>query len=665
MSDKRVLIALAGNPNTGKTTIFNALTGSHQRTGNWPGVTVERKEGRFHHKGITIDVVDLPGTYSLSSYTIDERIARDFIMKGEADLIVVILDASNLERNLYLVVQLLELEKKVVCVLNMIDTATDKGIVIDYVKLSDILGCPFIPTVAVENRGIDELKDSIIDTIDKSPPRLRIDYGDILNNLIDKIIVLVDDGDLPYPPKFTSLKYIEGDPDIVSIVNNSKARSVLENIIKSVPKTVDDIQTSVAEARYGYIHGLYKECVKISHSIEKRIDITSILDKIFTNRYLGIPTFFFAIWLTFQIIFIIGNPISNLIGLGLSHLSNLLDTIMVRANIPSEITSLIIDGIIPGIGAILVFVPNIFLLFAIFSALEDSGYLPRGAFVMDKLMHALGLHGKSFIPLLLGFGCNVPAIMSTRIIESRKDRILTILINPLMSCSARLPIYLLFAGVFFAEYEGWVVFSLYLIGVALAIIVARLFKSIYFRKEIAPLIMELPPYRLPRLKTVFISSGFRTRLFLRKAGTIIFAGIIIVWLLASLPTGTEYASENTILAKIGKIISPIFSSAGFGFWQAGVSLLSGIVAKEAVVGTLGTMFGKTEGIHNAIKAYFTPLSAYAFMVMSLIYTPCLATIAVIRKEIGIRWALIAIGYSLILGWTASTLIYQIGRLFYK
>jgi len=662
-SDNTIVIALAGNPNTGKTTIFNALTGSHQKIGNWPGVTVEKKEGSFHHKGWTVKVIDLPGTYSLSSNTIDERIARDFIIKGRADLIVVILDASNLERNLYLVVQLLELGHKVLVVLNMMDTATDKGLVIDAKKMGEILGCIIVPTVASENKGIDELRDGITSALDKIPVRLKIDYGDILNNLINKLTDLAENEDLPYPRHFTSLKYLEGDPDILSIVNESKLKSAFESTLTSIQKTIDDIPTAIAEARYGYIHGLFKECTMLSHSIDKRIDITSILDRIFTNRYLGIPIFFFAIWLTFQIIFIVGNPIGGLISSGLIHLSLYINTTLEGLRISPSIISLITDGIISGIGAVLVFVPNIFILFAIFSVLEDSGYLPRGAFVMDKLMHILGLHGKSFIPLLLGFGCNVPAIMSTRILESRKDRILTILINPLMSCSARLPIYLLFAGVFFAGYEGWVVFSLYLIGVILAIIVARVFKSIYFRGEIAPLIMELPPYRLPRMKTVFLSSWFKTRLFLRKAGTVIFAGVVVIWLLASLPPGTEYASSGTILAKIGETIAPVFTTAGFGFWQASVSLLAGIVAKETVVGTLGTLYKGKEGIQVALKANFTPISAYAFMVMSLIYIPCIATIAVIRKEIGLKWASISFGYSLVLGLLVSTLIYQIGRLF--
>jgi len=369
-------------------------------------------------------------------------------------------------------------------------------------------------------------------------------------------------------------------------------------------------------------------------------------------------------YLLFQLVFTLGSPLADLIDGFFGRLAENAEVFFEKQNLPSWVGSLVSDGIISGVGSVLVFLPNIMLLFLGISILEDSGYLARAAFVMDRFMHALGLHGKSFIPMLLGFGCNIPGIMATRTLESRKDRILTILVNPLMSCSARLPVYTLFASAFFPKNQGLVVFSLYLLGIVLAIFVAKVFKHMFFKGEVAPLVMELPPYRVPTLRNVLLSMWTRSSLFIKKAGTIIFLGVVLVWILSSLPLGVEYAGENSLIGRLGKILAPLFKPAGFGFWQAGVALLFGILAKEVVVGTLGTLYGASEeGLKEVLLEQFTPLSAYAFLIMTLIYIPCLASIATIKRETNWRWTTLAVSYSLILGWVLSVLFYQIGRFF--
>ncbi|HDK00009.1 MAG TPA: ferrous iron transport protein B, partial [Firmicutes bacterium] len=426
-----------------------------------------------------------------------------------------------------------------------------------------------------------------------------------------------------------------------------------------------DIETEIIEKRYGFIQGIIQQCVKKLTTIEEKLTVSDKIDKIVTNRWLGIPIFAFMMWLTFQLTFTIGGFFADYIDTFFGWLAESSSTWLLSSGAPNWLASLVGDGIISGVGAVLVFLPNIMIMFLFLSFLEDVGYMARAAFIMDKAMHAIGLPGKSFIPMILGFGCNVPAIMSTRTISDERDRLLTILINPFISCSARLPVYILFTEVFFKKNQGLIVFSLYALGILIAILSAKLFKSTIpkLKGPVSPLVMELPPYRLPSLKVVSIHTWERSREFLKKAGTIIFAGVILIWLLASIPQSAEYASEATLIGRLGKFFAPLLKPAGFPFWQAAVALLFGIIAKEVVVGTFGTLFGGEENLSIALSKMFTPLSAYSFMVMSLLYIPCIASIGVIFRETNSwKWTAFAVIYSLIVGWGVAVLIYQIGSL---
>ena len=669
---RKLKIGLAGHPNSGKTTVFNNLTGSRQHVGNWPGVTVEKKEGRFFYNGFDVTVVDLPGTYSLSAYSVDERIARDFLTKQNPDVVVAVIDASSLERNLYLVTQLLELGVPVILDLNMMDTVENRGIKIDIDKLSIVLGIPVVATVANRGRGMDDLRRAIVEPRGKEAKRdFKIDYDRDIEGEIEKLSELLQEKTIAkeYPLRWLLVKLLEGDGEILkkveSLPTGPEIRdAVFESTAKLERHLGYDLETATVERRYGFLEGLVRECSRRKLGVEERHEISDRIDLVVTNQFLGLPIFLGLVWLTFQLVFAVGAPLADGIDSFFVWFGGVTSSGLSHIGAPQWLFSLISDGIIRGVGSVVVFLPNILLLFLAIAVLEDSGYMARAAFIMDRFMHALGLHGKSFIPLVLGFGCNVPAIMATRTLESRKDRILTILVNPLMSCSARLPIYTLFAGAFFPKNQGLVVFSLYFMGMVLAIGVARGFKSIFFRHEVAPLIIELPPYRLPQLKGIFIHMWERASLFLRKAGTIILAGVVIIWLLASLPVGVEYASKESVIGKLGSMAAPLLKPAGFGYWQAAVALGFGIVAKEVVVGTLGTLYGvEGEGLKRVLPHHFTPLSAYAFMVMSLIYIPCIAAIATIKRETNWKWTGLAVGYSLVLGWVVAVLIYQIGSLF--
>jgi ferrous iron transport protein B len=660
---KKTMIALAGNPNSGKTTVFNSMTGGRQHVGNWPGVTVEKKEGIFSHDTHEITVVDLPGIYSLTAYSMDERIARDFLLKEKPNAVVVVIDASNLERNLYLVTQLLELGSNVILDLNMMDMIWSKGLDIDTSKLSAVLGVPVIETVAHKGKGIELLKQAIIEISGKKADSFKINYDQDIEEQIETLQNAIT---LPgYPSRWVAIKLLEGDAEILKRVKDSNAESVvLESQAKLERHLGYDLETALVERRYAFLSGLVKESTRKTLDLMDRLDISDRIDRILVNRYLGIPIFLAMMWLVFQLVFTLGAPLADGIDSFMFWFGEAASSGITGMKGPQWLSSLLSDGIIGGVGSVLVFLPNIMLLFLAIAILEASGYMARGAFVMDRFMHALGLHGKSFIPMLLGFGCNIPGIMATRTLESEKDRILTILVNPLMSCSARLPIYVLFAGAFFSRNQGLVIFSLYLMGIILAVVVARIFKGVFFKGEVAPLIMELPPYRLPTIKGVLIHMWERSSLFLRKAGTIIFLGVVLIWFLASLPLGVEYASEQSVIGKLGLLFAPLLKPAGFGSWQAGVALLFGVLAKEVVVGTLGTLYGVQEaGLTSVIQTEFTALSAYAFMVMALVYIPCIAAIATIKRETDWKWTGLAVGYSLVLGWGLAVLIYQIGALF--
>ncbi len=672
-SKKTAVVALAGNPNVGKTSVFNALTGSRQHTGNWPGVTVEKKEGIFTMEGIEVKVVDLPGIYGLSAYSLDERIARDFLMHEKPDVVVVVIDSSNLERNLYLALELLEMNQNVVIDLNMIDLAEKQGIIIDTELLSKLLNIPVVKTVAVKNEGIEKLKKVIVEAAASSKKATDIKYpSDIekhvqaLKERIEELHHLSD-----VSARWLAIKLIEQDAHVLSLMKAkleesfSELNTFLMDIVSNLEKEkCDETSVIITQARYSIVHSIAKRTVKKKRTFQDKISLTDKLDKIFTNRAFGIPIFLLMMWVTFQITFSIGGALADLIDTSFAALSEYISSLLEKLGASGLLISFISDGIIGGVGSVLVFLPNIFLLFLAIAILEDSGYMARAAFVMDRLMSSIGLSGKSFIPMILGFGCNVPAIMATRTIEPEKDRVITVLVNPLISCSARLPIYTLFATAFFPKNQGLVIFSIYLIGIVLAIVMAKLFSVLLFKREVSPLIMELPPYRLPSMRNALSEATRRSLIFLRKAGTLIFTAVILLWVLASFPSSASYASEESFAGMLGKLIAPIFKPAGFGFWQAGVALLFGTMAKEVVVGTFGALYGG-ESLTQVLKNVFTPLSAYSFMIFSLIYLPCIATIAAIKREIGWKWTLVALAYLPFLAWLSATLIYQIGSLIIK
>ncbi|KYH30868.1 ferrous iron transport protein B [Neomoorella mulderi] len=666
------VIALVGNPNSGKTSIFNDLTGARQHVGNWPGVTVEKKEGKLSYQGQTFNIVDLPGTYSLGAYSEDELIARNFIFFDQPEAVINVVDASNLERNLYLTTQLLEMGANVVVALNMFDEARARKIEINIPRLAQALGVPVVPTVATRGEGIKELVATVAKKIqEKTCQPLKINYGTEIEKELDKLEQIIkQDADLvaKYPARWLAIKLLEDDERLQAELQKEGAKQVLEQVAKS-KKQLNEIlgeeaEAIIADRRYGFINGLVKEAVTRRHTLEERLTLSDKIDSIVTNRYLGLPIFLLAMWAVFQFTFKLGDPMIGWVESAFEGLTGLATGWLEALGAPQLLTSFIADGIIGGLGSVLVFIPPIFLLFLAISLLEDSGYMARAAYIMDRLMHALGLHGKSFVPLLIGFGCNVPGIMATRTLESRQDRLITILINPLMSCTARLPVYVLFTGAFFTANQGWVIFSLYLLGIVLAIIMGKIFKTFLFKGETAPFVMELPPYRVPTLKGTMIHMWERGSSFVRKAGTVIVGVVVLIWVLSNLPLGVAYASQESLIGRLGTILAPVFKPAGFGTWEAAVALVFGILAKEVVVGTLGVLYGVQEdGLTATIAHSWTPLSAYAFMVMTLIYIPCVATIAAIRRETNSwGWTAFAIGYSLVLGWVMAVLVFQVGRL---
>lgn len=649
------IVAIAGNPNTGKTTIFNALTGTRQQVGNWPGVTVEKKEGYYIYKNVKFKVIDLPGTYTLTGESEDQQIAINFLTQNRVDVLIIIADALNLERSLHFFLVLSELHKNIIVDLNMVDLAKKEGIDYDIYHLEKLLKVKFVKTVGNRNIGIEELKEEIYKK-SKEPVSeyFILNYGNEIEKVISNIINNLKGLSLLYPERFFALKILEKDEYFVNLiidkVNYKEINDWILNLEKYFNKPIDRI---LIEKRYGIIHGIVKEAL-IEKKKELKIEIIEKVDKILTHNFLGSLIFLVSMFLIFNIVFIGGSPIEDF----LENIFEKLKNIFTHLNLPLWIVSLINDGIISGVGSVVSFVPNIFLFFFFFSILEDTGYMARAVIVADRLMHKMGLHGKSAIPLILGFGCNVPAIMGTRTLENKRDKILTSLSIPFMSCSARLPVYLLFTGIFFKENQGTIIFSLYLFGISVGILSIKFFGSVFLKEESLPLIIELPPFRVPYWKNVLVESWTRTKYFLKKAGTIIFCGALILWFLSYFPDPNNYGTELNFIGRLGNFVAPLFKFSGFGFWQAGVALIFGIYAKELVVGTFGTLFG-IENLSNILKIYFTTISAYAFMIMSLLYMPCIATFLVLRKEIGTKWALISLFWSLFIGWFFSTLFYQI------
>ena len=680
---KKLTIALCGNPNAGKTSLFNALTGSRQHVGNWAGVTVAKKEGYATFGDYAVEVVDLPGTYSLTAFSMEELIARDYIIHQSPDVVINVIDSTNLERNLYLTTQLIELGCKAVVALNMSDEARHKGILIDTLKLSELLGMPVVSTVGSTGEGIKDILREAVAVKEAREPlsrHIHINYGAEAEEEIKKIQAeLRKDPVLAnlYSTRWFAVKLLEHDKQVVeeTMAKSSGHETVLRQVEVSHAHVEnilnDESEIILADARYGFIKGVLAE--SYSHRSIDRVTLSDKIDKVLTNRVLGIPILIGLLWVMFQATFNLGAYpmawINALVGL----LSGFVGGIM-----PDGILKdLVVNGIISGAGGAIVFLPNIMILFLFISLFEDTGYMARAAFIMDRVMHTLGLHGKSFIPMIMGFGCNTTAIISTKALENPTDRMLTILINPLISCSARLPVYILLAGTFFAGNAGNVIFGIYLAGIVLAILMGRLFRKTLFKGEAAPFVMELPPYRIPSLKSILIHMWEKGSIFLQKVGGVILIAAIIIWFVTAFPRPVQApgaaaapdAMSQSYAGRAGKFIEPVLKPLGFN-WKAGVALLTGVAAKEIVVSTFGVLYhvsGKvsrdSEGLRNALKQDMTPLAALSFMLFTLIYIPCVGALGAMYRELGsFKWTLFGIGYSLSLAWCVSFMVFQGGLL---
>lgn len=664
-------IALVGNPNCGKTSIFNGITGTNQHVGNWPGVTVEKKEGILNFNGVKYNIVDLPGTYSLGAYSDDEIVARDFILKEHPDVVINVIDGTNIERNLYLTTQLMEMGVNIVIALNMIDELKGKKIYIDLEKFSNELGVPVIATAASKKIGIDELIKKTIETINiNEKQKNKIIYGQVLQNEISRLKDLIEKNisGLSYPAEWIAIKLLEKDPYIMDIVykhGNSNIMHEVEKSIEDITNSLMEPELLIVDKRYSFITEVVKKSVtKPDEYIETTTDK---IDKILTHKWLGLPIFAAIMFLVYQLTFKIGQDLlGGIVESAFGILGGKLEIFLQNINAPKMLISFIVDGIMGGVGSVLAFMPLIIIMYMLLGILEDSGYMARAAYVMDRIMRALGLHGKTFISMIVSSGCNVPGIMATRTLDSKQDRMIAILINPFISCGARLPVYLVFISAFFKEKGGLILFVLYTTGILVALIMGKIFSKTLLKGEPSYFLMELPPYRIPTLRNVLLNMWDKVSGFLKRAGTIIFTVVTLLWILSVLPYGVEPYSAQSILGKIGSFIAPIFKPAGFGTWEASVGLFSGIAAKEAVVATLGMVYSginEGTGIVNAIRESFTPLSAFSFMIMTLLYTPCAATIGTIKKETNsTKWTIFAVLYTFAIGWTAAVLVFQVGKL---
>jgi ferrous iron transport protein B len=720
---KTINIALVGNPNCGKTTFFNIATGSAEHVGNYSGVTVDAKRAVKKYKDFTLNITDLPGTYSLTAYSPEELYVRVHIFNEVPDIVVNVIDASNLERNLYLTTRLIDMDIKVVIALNMYDELVKRGDVFDYQSLAAMIGIPVVPTVASIGKGINQLFDKIIEVYEDRNPLVRhihINYGKAFEKAVSQIQeeVYTDEnigltGRLA--PRFIALSLLEKDKETIKHVTNlPKGKKIInksEELIQKIENHLkEDTETLITDARYGFIRGALKETYK--KGTVKIDEKTYKIDKVLTHRFYGIPIFILLMWLMFQATFSLGEYPMNWIEQGVSFIAGFIERLMHEGMLKDLIT----DGIIGGVGGVIVFLPNILILFFIISLMEDTGYMSRAAFITDKLMHKIGLHGKSFIPLVMGFGCNVPAVMATRTLENRNDRLLTMLINPFMSCSARLPVYLIIIGAVFPENAGSVLFLIYASGILISIIVAKILKRVFFRYKDAPFVMELPPYRKPILKISIRHMWNKGSQYLKKMGGVILIASIIIWALGYFPLNHKLTQtidskietlsnvvsddkkvdeieklqqekkillqENSYIGKIGHFIEPIIRPLGFD-WKIGVSIVTGIAAKEIVVSTMGVLYGagfekenSSEALSQAIKnetyssgknkgqRVFTPLASISFLIFVLIYFPCIAVIAAVKKESGSwKWAAFLTTYTTVLAWVLSFLIFQIGSLF--
>ncbi len=784
---KEIIIALAGNPNSGKTTIFNALTGERAHTGNWPGVTVARREGKREYKGYVIKIVDLPGTYSLTSGTPEEVVARNYIINDNPDFVVNIVDASNLERNLVLTSELIELGAHIIVCLNMWDEVEKKGFKIDVKLISQLLAAPCVSTIAPKGAGVNELLDGIIEAAGRGEDHrhISVGYGHIIEGYISEIeaeVCKLQKLSEMYPPRWFSIKLLEEDAEISKVVDSlgddaSRLKEVARKGREEIERKLHESAViAIPDHRYGFVAGIFREAVLLPAG--ERRDFSDQADRVIMSRAFGLPIFIVIMWLTFQLTFTGGTPLMNLIDMGFGALGHWMGSVLP----PGPINSLVVDGIIAGVGGVIIFLPNILILFLIISFLEEWGYMARAAFVMDGLMHKIGLHGKSFVPLVMGFGCTVPAIMATRTLETRRDRLVTMAIAPLMSCGARLPVYTLLIGAFFSErIAGNILFLIYVIGVLLAIAVALIFRHTLFRGETTPFVMELPPYRWPTFAAVGGVTWERGYSYLKKAGTVILAASVIVWFLSNYPYNPENDTQwsekqaaasdsldneitrlnkeypsvlipgdvkdiasqisdednafdrkaagldensvayiaameehkdklleievkypnlypaafayhlalsdytasletvenekaraklaNSFAGHIGRAIEPVLRPCGFD-WRIDIALVTGLAAKEVVVSSMGTIYalGQADEKSGALKTAlrndpaFSPLVAFCMMIFILVYSPCLASIAVQKSESGSwRWALFVMGYLTVLAWICSMIIFQAGR----
>ncbi|MCD6122216.1 MAG: ferrous iron transport protein B [Spirochaetales bacterium] len=678
-------VAIVGNPNCGKTTLFNELTGARQKVGNWPGVTIEKKTGFLNiNHDIRAEIIDLPGIYSLSAYSLDERIARDYLLKEKPDAIINIVDASNLERNLFLTTQLLELEIPMVIALNLMDAAEKKNLKIDVDILSSHLHLPVVPVVALKGQGVDAtvevVKEVLLGRWHKK--KAMVTFGaDGERNLTDVQELLKESAArLKLPLRWLAVKLFEGDREYELLLENKELRDRINGYKEKVVKIVgEDTETIIADYRYGFISGLVKEAVKVTADI--RITLSEKIDAVIASRILGIPFFALVIFLMFKISIDFSQPGIDYIDSLFASLIDLINNVLVNLHAPAWISIVLVNGVIGGTGTVITFVVPIALVFFFLSFLEDIGYLSRGAFVMDRLMHWMGLPGKAFIPLILGFGCNVPGILATRVMEDEKDRLITILINPFISCGARLPVYIMIAGAVFAQNVGTVVFSLYAVGIAMAIIVGLVFRKTILKGPSTPFVMELPPYRLPTLKGILMHTWENVWSFIKRAGTLIVAIILLLVIIGYLPIGVTPNSKDSVLGKIGTAIAPVFKPQGFADWKASVALFTGIFAKEAVVGTMAALYGveeknssgnpETKSINGKdtlkerIARDFTPLSAYSFLLFILLYSPCVATMGAIAKEAGLKWAIFSVLFNITVAYIISMTVFQIGTLIQK
>ena len=654
-------IALAGNPNCGKTSLFNLLTKSRQHIGNWPGVTVEKKEGTLKFKGESYKVIDLPGTYSLGAYSEDEIVARNYILKDKPDVVINVVDATNLERNLYLTTQLIEMGANVVIALNMIDQAEALNIEIDTNKLSKRLGVPIIKTSAFKNRGIEELIETSIHS-KKNEKLININYGEDIENEIKNLSYLLEayKNKLEFPVNWTALKLLENDEyikDKVKQLNSPSIFTKLEESNKTIEKNIGfEADMSIVDKRYSFISSITEDVIK--KPSKKQVTTTEKIDKIVTNKYLGIPIFALIMYCLYELTFIIGAGIQEWFGDLIAKAGVIVSDFIANMGAPELLVGFINDGLFGGVGAVLSFLPLIMVMYFLLGLLEDSGYMARAAYVMDRLMRGLGLHGKTFVSMIVSVGCNVPGIMSTRTLENKKDRMIAILINPFISCGARMPIYAVFVEAFFPTHQGLVLFSLYVLGIIVALISGKIFSKTLFKGESSYFVMELPAYRMPSIKNVFLLMWEKAGAFFKKAGMIIFPMMIVLWALSVLPLGVEPNS--------GSFVAPLFVLAGYGTWQAGVSLITGILAKESVVATMGMVYAgveEGEALINVIQQVFTPLSAVSFLVMTLLYTPCLAALGVIKRETNsMKWTIFSAVYTFVIALVLSTLVYQVGLL---